>query len=50
MALPVRYMADLVRGTVVDGLVDNLGPAFAVVGAWCVVSVAALYAVLTRRR
>jgi ABC-2 type transport system permease protein len=48
--LPVKYMADLVRGTVTDGLVDDLTLPFAVVGAWCVVSLLVLYRVFTRRR
>ncbi len=50
LVLPIKYMADLVRGTVTSGLADNLGLAFGVVGAWCVVSVSALYRVFTRRR
>ena len=49
MVLPVKYMADLVRGTVTTGLVDNLGLAFGVVGAWCVISVLVLSRVVTRR-
>ena len=49
MVLPVKYMAELVRGTVTTGLVDNLGLAFGVVGAWCVISVLALIRVVTRR-
>jgi ABC-2 type transport system permease protein len=48
--LPIKYMADLVRGTVTTGLIDNLEIAFGVVGMWCVASVAALYWVFTRRR
>jgi len=50
LGLPIKYMADLVRGTVTDGLVDNLGVPFAIVGAWCVFSLIALYRVFTRRR
>ena len=48
--LPVKYMGDLVRGTTVDGLVSDLQLPFAVVGAWCVVSLGALFVVFTRRR
>jgi ABC-2 type transport system permease protein len=50
LVLPIKYMADLVRGTVTPGLVDNLGTAFAIVGAWCIVSMIILYRVFTRRR
>ena len=49
MVLPVKYMADLVRGTVTTGLADNLGLAFGVVGAWCAISVLVLSRVVTRR-
>lgn len=48
--LPVRYMADLVRGTATGGMVQNLGLTFAVVGAWCVLSLVSLYIIFTRRR
>jgi ABC-2 type transport system permease protein len=47
--LPVASMADLVRGTVTDGLVDDLLTPFAIVAAWCVASVAVLAKVFTRR-
>jgi ABC-2 type transport system permease protein len=33
--LPIRYMADLMRGTLTD-LPINMGRAFAITGAWCV--------------
>jgi len=45
---PVMYMADLSRGTLTDLNVD-LGRAFAVVGAWCVLGLI-LTALLVRRR
>jgi ABC-2 type transport system permease protein len=45
---PVVYMADLSRGTLTDLDVD-LGRAFAVVGAWCVVGLI-MTTVLVRRR
>lgn len=47
--LPVVYMADLVRGTATSGLVEHVGRAAAIVGAWCVASTAALFVVFTRR-
>lgn len=48
--LPIMYMADLVRGTVLEGFTSNIGLAFGVVGGWCAASVGALYIVFTRRR
>ena len=48
--LPVRYMTELLRGTLTDGLVDNLGLAFAVVGAWAVGGAAVAFAVVNRKR
>jgi len=50
LVLPIKYMADIVRGTVTPELVNNLGTAFAIVGAWCVASMIFLYFVFTRRR
>jgi ABC-2 type transport system permease protein len=47
--LPVGSMADLVRGTVTDGLVDDLLTPFAIVAVWCAASVAVLSKVFTRR-
>lgn len=47
--LPVQYMADLVRGTLTDGIVDDLALAFGVVGAWTVGTGLANYAIFTRR-
>lgn len=50
MVLPVKYMADLVRGTLTTGLVENIIPALAAVGIWCVLSMVSLYVVFTRKR
>jgi ABC-2 type transport system permease protein len=47
--LPITYMADLSRGTLTD-LHVNLGLAFIVVGAWCVVGFVITYALVRRRR
>jgi ABC-2 type transport system permease protein len=46
--LPVKYMADLMRGTLTDLPVD-LGTAFAVVGGWCVFGLV-MTSLLVRRR
>lgn len=48
--LPIKYMADLVRGTVTGGLVENLSLSFAVVGTWCLLSLVVLHFVFTRKR
>jgi len=46
--LPMQYMADLSRGTLTD--IDvNLGLAFAVTGAWCVVAVIISWIIIMRR-
>lgn len=47
--LPIKYMADLSRGTLTD-LDVNLGLAFIVVGAWCAVGFVATYILIKRRR
>lgn len=47
--LPIEYMADLTRGTLTD-LNVNLGIAFIVVGAWCIVGFTATYFLVNRRR
>jgi ABC-2 type transport system permease protein len=47
--LPVKYMADLSRGTLTD-LNVNLGLAFAVVGGWCVLGFVVTSALIRRRR
>ncbi|HSW59071.1 MAG TPA: ABC transporter permease [Dehalococcoidales bacterium] len=46
--LPIKYMADLLRGTLTD-LPVNLGLAFALVGGWCLFGLAAT-SLLVRRR
>ncbi|MBN1320585.1 MAG: ABC transporter permease [Thermoleophilia bacterium] len=46
---PVVYMADLSRGTLTD-LDVNLGLAFAVVGAWCVLGLVVATLLVRRRR
>jgi len=47
--LPIKYMADLSRGTLTD-LDVNLGLAFAVVGAWCLAGFILTYILVHRRR
>ncbi len=47
--LPVKYMADLSRGTLTD-LNVNLGLAFAVVGAWCLFGFVGTLLLVQRRR
>ena len=47
--LPIKYMADLSRGTLTD-LEVNLGLAFIVVGIWCAVGFVATYFLIRRRR
>lgn len=47
--LPIKYMADLSRGTLTD-LDVNLGLAFIVVGAWCVAGFIITYFLIRRRR
>ncbi len=47
--LPVKYMADLSRGTLTD-LNVNLGLAFAVVGAWCLLGFVGTLLLVQRRR
>lgn len=46
--LPIKYMADLLRGTLTD-LPVNLGLAFAVVSVWCLVGLV-VTSLLVRRR
>jgi ABC-2 type transport system permease protein len=46
--LPVKYMADLSRGTLTDLTVD-LGLAFAVVGGWCLLGFVATFLLVSRR-
>ncbi len=47
--LPIQYMADLSRGTLLDINV-NLGLAFAVTGAYCIVGFIFCYIVMKKRR
>jgi ABC-2 type transport system permease protein len=47
--LPIQYMADLSRGTLTD-LDVNLGLAFIVVGAWCIVGFIITTTVVNRRQ
>ncbi len=46
--LPIKYMANLMRGTLTD-LSSNLGLSFAVVGAWFVAGFFVTYALVRRR-
>jgi ABC-2 type transport system permease protein len=48
--LPVKYAADAVRGTLVDGYAQELGLAIAVLGLWCLVGLGINYVISTRRR
>lgn len=48
--LPVKYAADVVRGTMTEGYVDELWHAFAVLGLWCAVGFGVTHAVITRKR
>jgi ABC-2 type transport system permease protein len=48
--LPVKYAADAVRGTLVQGYTDDLGLALAVLGVWCLVGLGINYVVATRRK
>jgi ABC-2 type transport system permease protein len=45
--LPVKYAADVVRGTLTEGRADGL--AFVVLGAWCLLGMVGTYAVVTRK-
>jgi ABC-2 type transport system permease protein len=47
--LPIKYMADLSRGTLTD-LNVNLGLAFTVVGGWCLLGLAVTSMLIRRRR
>jgi len=47
--LPIKYMADLSRGTLTD-LNVNLGLAFGVVGGWCLLGLAVTSVLIRRRR
>ena len=47
--LPIQYMADIIRGTLTD-LDVNLGLAFIMVGAWCIVGFIVTLVVVRRRQ
>ena len=49
LVLPIQYMADLSRGTLTD-LDVNLGLAFIVVGAWCIIGLIVTLVVINRRQ
>ncbi|MFQ5795507.1 MAG: ABC transporter permease [Candidatus Bipolaricaulia bacterium] len=48
--LPLKYVADVIRGTLTQGDSGELGLAFTVLGAWCVVGFGITYAMVTRQR
>ncbi len=48
--LPVKYAADVIRGTLAAGYADGIGLGFAVLGAWCVVGFGVTYALVRRKR
>jgi ABC-2 type transport system permease protein len=48
--LPVKYAADAVRATLVEGYTEGLGLAIAVLSVWCVIGLGINYIVSTRRR
>jgi ABC-2 type transport system permease protein len=49
LVLPIQYAADIMRGTITD-LPVQLGLAFTVVGAWCLVCFALTYLLVRRRK
>jgi ABC-2 type transport system permease protein len=48
--LPVKYAADAVRGTLVDGYAQDLGLAILVLSIWCAIGLVINYLVTTRKR
>jgi hypothetical protein len=48
--LPVKYAADAVRGTLVEGYGQDLGLALLVLSSWCVIGLVINYIVSTRKR
>jgi ABC-2 type transport system permease protein len=48
--LPVKYAADAVRGTLVEGYGQDLGLALLVLSIWCVIGLVINYIVSTRKR
>ena len=47
--LPFSNMATIIRGALSDGLVHDVGRAYAIVGAWTIVSVVVSHHVVSRR-
>lgn len=48
--LPMQYMAEVVRGTLVHGTFEARPVAFLVLGLWCIVGFIATYVAMARRR
>ena len=48
--LPVKYAADVVRGTLTTGFTDGLALGFMVLAVWCVGAFGTTYALVSRRR
>ncbi len=48
--LPVKYAADVVRGTLTGTYMDGPGLGFAVLGIWCLIGFGATLVLITRRR
>jgi ABC-2 type transport system permease protein len=48
--LPIRYAADLVRGTLLDMYSDRVGLSFLVLGVWCLAGFGVTYLAMTRRQ
>ncbi len=48
--LPVKYAADVIRGTLAQGYADGLAPGFAMLGAWFSAAFGVTYLLVTRRR
>lgn len=48
--LPVKYAADVVRGTLAQGYTDGLATGFAMLGAWFVAAFGVTYVLVTRKR
>ncbi len=49
LALPIKYMADLVRWSLTGGYADNITTSFVIVTAWCALGVAACWRAALRR-
>jgi ABC-2 type transport system permease protein len=48
--LPVKYAAELIRGSLAEGYSDHIGQAFLVLAIWVLVGLGAAYRAMTRRR